>query len=291
MSAITFFSPAKLNLFLAVTGRRDDGYHELVSLAAPLAWGDTLHAEPAQTFSLVCSEARVPTDDSNLVLKAAALFADATGWSGGAAFRLEKHTPIGAGLGGGSSNAVAALRALNQLAGNPLDATGLAGLAVALGSDCALFLQDAPVVMRGRGERIEALDDAQRARIKGRRVLLFKPDFAIATPWAYRRMTELPGSYLPPADAEARLALWRNTAGAPVEALLFNNLEAAVFEKHLALPALLAELQARGLAPRMSGSGSACYTLLPDAASLPAIVKIIRGAWGPRCFMRETVLA
>ena len=97
------FSPAKLNLFLAVTGVRPDGYHELVTLAAPLEWGDNLSAEAADEFSLECDDPQVPVDESNLVLKAARAFRAATAWPGGAKFLLEKRIPVGAGLGGAAA--------------------------------------------------------------------------------------------------------------------------------------------------------------------------------------------
>jgi 4-diphosphocytidyl-2-C-methyl-D-erythritol kinase len=207
-------------------------------------------------------------------------------------FKLQKRIPMGAGLGGGSSNGVAALRALNQLAGNPLAEPVLATLAAGLGSDCALFLAGAPVIMRGRGERVEVLGEAERTRLSGRRVLVFKPAFGVATPWAYRQLAARAGSYVPPAETEARLAAWRVDPGAPVESLLVNTLETPVFAKHLALPALLGELHRRcGLAPRMSGSGSACYALLPKGAALPPIESVIREAWGRKCFICDTVLA
>ena len=125
-----------------------------------------------------------------------------------------------------------------------------------------------------------------------RRVLVFKPAFGVATPWAYRQLAAQPGSYLPPAEAEARLAAWRGDPVAPVESLLANTLEAPVFAKHLALPALLGESRRRcGLAPRMSGSGSACYALLPAEAMVPPVEAVIREAWGGNCFVCETVLA
>ena len=172
VSSISIFAPAKLNLFLAITGRRADGFHELVSVVAQVDLGDTLHATPAAEFSLRCTDAEVPTDASNLVLKAAHAFAEAAHWKGGAAFVLEKRIPTGAGLGGGSSDAVAALRALNQLVDAPhkLATHTLARLAAQLGSDCALFLHDGPVVMRGRGERIAPLPVEAAARLRGRRV-------------------------------------------------------------------------------------------------------------------------
>jgi 4-diphosphocytidyl-2-C-methyl-D-erythritol kinase len=135
---VTIFSPAKINLFLAVTGRRSDGYHDLVSVVAPLDFGDVLAAEirgggletrerkeetgeptpeDGAHFSLVCDNPEVPVDGSNLVLKAAEAFAGATGWKEPVLFRLTKRIPVGSGMGGGSSNATAALLMLNELSG------------------------------------------------------------------------------------------------------------------------------------------------------------------------------
>src|SRR6187551_2872654 len=192
---VSVFSPAKLNLFLAVTGRRADGFHDLVSLVSQLSFGDELAVAikgerigDGGRFALECDQPEVPVDGSNLILRAAEAFAVAANWQGGAHFRLTKRIPVGAGLGGGSSNAAAALRALNRLTGGLLDEAQLAVAAATLGSDCVLFLRDAPVVMRGRGERIAALPEPALARLRGRRVLLFKPSFGVSTPWAYQRM-------------------------------------------------------------------------------------------------------
>ncbi len=286
--------PAKLNLCLAVTGRRADGFHELVSLVAPLGLADTLRVEPAAGFSLACDDPAVPLDDTNLVLRAAAEFRRASGWSGGARFHLTKRVPMGAGLGGGSSDAAAALRALNQLAGNPLNPSALAAVAARVGSDCPLFLAGGPVVMRGRGEQVELLAPAAARRLTGRRVLVFKPAFGISTPWAYGRLAaDAPAGYLPSAEAEERLAglVRALERGEPVEARLFNSLERPAFAKFLALPVLLEQLRARcGLAPRMSGSGSACFVLLPDTAAVAPVIAAVRAAWGPSAFVAETNL-
>jgi 4-diphosphocytidyl-2-C-methyl-D-erythritol kinase len=296
---VSLFSPAKLNLFLAVTGRRADGFHDLVSVAAPLDFGDQLAAEAREPragngaqFSLACDQPEVPVDGSNLVLKAAAAFVAATGRPGGVDFKLTKRIPVGAGLGGGSSNAVAALRALNQLSGGVLAEDKLAAIAASLGSDCALFLHGAPVVMRGRGERIEALPASAAARLRGRRVLLFKPSFGISTPWAYGRMAaEAPAHYQPAAEAEARLGAWLR-GSEPAEGLLANNMEGVAFAKFIALPVLLAKLQREfGVTARMSGSGSACFAVLRDDCATAPLVAAIRAAWGPRCFVQEARLA
>lgn len=287
--------PAKLNLLLAVTGRRPDGFHELVSVVAPVEFGDTLTVEPAAEFSLTCDDEAVPTDATNLVLKAAQAFRAATGWRGGARFALTKRIPMGAGLGGGSSDAAAALKALNELAGGALAPAALAQVAAEVGSDCALFLPGGPVALRGRGERVERLREPAATGLHGRRVLIFKPSFAIATPWAFATLAaQSRRGYRPGAEAEARVSAFGHAAatGAELDGLLFNDLERVAFAKFIALPTLLEQLRHRhGLTARLSGSGSACFALLPDRASVPDIVTTVRAAWGEPAFVIETRLA
>jgi len=298
---VSVFSPAKLNLFLAVTGRRTDGFHDLVSLVSPLNFGDDLAVEtkgqrPAAggRFTLECDHPEVPVDGSNLILRAAQAFAAAANWQGGAHFRLAKRIPVGAGLGGGSSNAAAALRALNRLTGGLLDEVQLAAVAATLGSDCVLFLRDAPVVMRGRGERIAALPEPALVRLRGRRVLLFKPSFGISTPWAYQRMIARRDDYVAATEAEDRLAGWIG-GGAPAEELLFNNMESAAFEKYVALPLLLQRLHREfGTAVAMSGSGSACFALVKEEnadAVVAGMRQVIRDCWGSVTFVLDARLA
>ncbi len=278
--------PAKLNLYLAVTGRRDDGFHELVSLVTPISYADRLSVtvtEAAAGFTLTCDEPGLPTGPENLVIKAAQTFAAATGWRGGAAFHLEKCIPSGAGLGGGSSDASGVLRALNELSGVGWGAAELARVAADVGSDCPLFLADGPVIMRGRGEHIAALAPEAAARLIGRRVVVFKPSFGINTGWAYGRLARgAPTSYCPAADAERRLQEWMTDPTADVAAVLFNSFETVAFEKFLGLPVLLDDLQREfGLATAMSGSGSACFALLPaDSSDDGAVCEMIRSAWG-----------
>jgi 4-diphosphocytidyl-2-C-methyl-D-erythritol kinase len=288
VSSPTIFAPAKLNLFLAITGRRADGFHDLVSLVVKLTFGDSLRAEPSQDFSLRCSDPELTCDESNLVLKAARVFAAASDWKGGAAFALEKKIPLGAGLGGGSSDAVAALRALNELAGpsHALLPDALARVAAQIGSDCPVFLHEEPVIMRGRGEKLTALPAIAAKRLRGRRVLLFKPGFGIATPWAYAELARAaPASYLPAHEAETRLQMWLDDATAPAEALLFNNMEPPAFRKFTALPVLLDRLRGDfGLTPHMSGSGSACFAFLQDDSPVAEIESAIRSAWGESAF-------
>jgi 4-diphosphocytidyl-2-C-methyl-D-erythritol kinase len=290
VDAISIFAPAKLNLFLAITGRRADGFHDLISVAVKLDFGDTVRAEPAPSgFTLACDDPALSVDETNLVLKAARAFADAAAWRGGAKFFLEKKIPVGAGLGGGSSDAVAALHALNEIAGGPLDRTALLQIAAKIGSDCPLFFYDGPVVMRGRGERVEPLGPSIADRLASCRVLVCKPDFGISTPWAYAQFAVgAPGTYLPPAEAEARLGAWLSNPDARPAELLFNNMEPAAFEKFPALPSLAAQLRREyGIDLRMSGSGSACFAIMSGETPTDSVAATIRAAWGKSVFIIE----
>lgn len=292
MSSVTLFSPAKVNLFLAITDRREDGFHNLVSLVAPLDWGDTLHAKLAEETRLACDDESLPIDESNLVLKALAAFRETTGWTAGVDLRLEKRIPMGAGLGGGSSNAVATLRAMNALSGNLLAEDELARIATKLGADCALFLQNAPVMMRGIGDQVETLDEGVRERITGQSILLFKPPFGVSTPWAYRQMEARPETYLPADRAEKRWENWKNSKSEILPNLGYNSMESVVFAKYPAIPALFRLIREKyGLAPLMSGSGSASLVCLEKDTPIEEVTALIREMWGKGAFVTRAALA
>jgi len=291
---LTLFCPAKINLFLAITGRRSDGFHDLVSLVSPLDWGDTLRVTRAADgeFTVLCDDPTVPTDESNLVLKAARAFVSRTRWKGGACFQLDKVVPVGAGLGGGSSDAVGALKAVNELAGQPLDREGLSKVAAEVGSDCSLFLSDRAVVMRGRGEKIEAVVGAQRKRLAAERILLIKPAFGVNTGWAYGALAaKAPVGYLPKHEAESRLAAWWGDTESDLDQFAFNSMEAAVWAKNLALPALAKRLRDTcGVALHMSGSGSACFVILKVGSDFSAIESVVRDCWGETALVQPVAL-
>ncbi|MEY3392074.1 MAG: 4-diphosphocytidyl-2-C-methyl-D-erythritol kinase, partial [Verrucomicrobiota bacterium] len=143
---------AKLNLSLAIIGRRPDGFHGLVSLVAPLDLADTLSLEPGRPLGLTCDDATLPADGANLVLKAAAAYARRRPAVPAGHFHLAKRVPHGAGLGGGSSDAAAALRLLDRLSGEPLGSAALEEIAADVGSDCPFFVRGEAAIMRGRGE-------------------------------------------------------------------------------------------------------------------------------------------
>jgi 4-diphosphocytidyl-2-C-methyl-D-erythritol kinase len=298
VSNVTVASPAKINLSLAITGKRADGFHDLISLVAPVVFGDELHAtlvpagDDEQVTTLACDTPGVPLDNTNLVLRAAAMFAAATGWHRAVRFTLVKRIPIGAGLGGGSSNAVAALRALELLSGHVLAADERLALSAELGSDCPLFLHDGPLVMRGRGERITPLPGVAADRLRGWRLLVFKPSFGVATAWAFQALAARPEWYADETKTEAALTRWIENEKATQAQLPGNTLERPVFAKWPALPVMLAWLHERhGIVGRMSGSGSACFAWLSGNDDVAAIKATIREGWGRDAFVEDTTLA
>ncbi|MGF1449552.1 MAG: 4-(cytidine 5'-diphospho)-2-C-methyl-D-erythritol kinase [Opitutales bacterium] len=292
--------PAKLNLTLSIVGRRADGFHALVSLVVPVALADMLVLEDNvdgadDTLTVESAEAgeTVPAGPDNLVLKAVSAFREATGSALGTGiqFSLTKRIPAGSGLGGGSSDAATALELLNQRAGSPLDAAALSALAAKIGSDCPLFLRRGAVIMRGRGEILEAVRPAWVERMRGRAVLLFRPDFGIQTAWAYRTLAEgAQGQYTSSADAEAALADCIGKLDAPGYEPS-NDLAPIAFGKYLALPSLLQTLrQDLGLVAQMTGSGSACFALAPEGGGFDEAMALIRECWGPRAWVESSVL-
>ncbi|MBR4597132.1 MAG: 4-(cytidine 5'-diphospho)-2-C-methyl-D-erythritol kinase, partial [Opitutales bacterium] len=204
----SFFSPCKVNYMLAITGVRADGFHNLLSIVAPTRFGDELFIEEAGEDSITCNLEGVPCDESNLVMKAAAVFRRATMMNRFFKFDLVKKVPHGAGLGGGSSNGAAALLALNKICGEPLSIGELERLSATLGSDCPLFLSGKPVVMRGRGEEVSDLPQEARELVSSLKLLIFKPDFSINTGLAYKRMKEMKNIYIPQAEAEKMFGQW-----------------------------------------------------------------------------------
>lgn len=154
---IKYLAPAKINLVLEVLGKRDDGYHEIRSLVQTVSLCDVLEFKFADGISLKCSEPSLQTSD-NLVIRAAELLRQVSGYQKGARIKLEKRIPWGMGLGGGSSDAAATLMALNKLWALNLMTSDLVGLAARLGSDVPLFLHRGTVLIEGRGEKLTPLE-------------------------------------------------------------------------------------------------------------------------------------
>ncbi len=284
-------APAKINLMLSVNGRRKDGFHSLVSLVAPLAFGDVLRVGITQGEDrLHCSERAVSAGPENLILRAAVAYRKALGRAVFFRFELEKCIPMGAGFGGGSSDAAVALRGMNQLLGEPLSQERLFHISAGIGSDCPFFIEPKVALMSGRGEVIESVCSAFARRLHGRKLLLFRPDFEVDTRWAYGRLSDgAPDTFEPEATAKARLANFEKNGD--WRQLLFNSFEKPVGDKYLSLPVLLTYLRSAGVDCLMSGSGSGSFALYENGQEAAFIMKSIRDAWGGSVFLVETSIA
>ena len=244
---------AKINLNLRVLRRNNDtGYHDLETWMVPITLADELRVEVTAKpgIALTCSDPELDSGSGNLAWKAADLFLRTVKHPGGASIELHKHIPHGAGLGGGSSDAAAVLKALNEQAGHPLDHAALEDLAAQLGSDVPFFIRAAAAMARGRGERLEPHPLPQPLDL-----LLIKPPFAVETAWAYRQW----------AKKEFCPARW--TAPQLHDGLeIFNDLERPVFAKYIILPAIKQWLLEHSLvaAAAVSGSGSCLFAILRD---------------------------
>ncbi|NBB80888.1 MAG: 4-(cytidine 5'-diphospho)-2-C-methyl-D-erythritol kinase [Verrucomicrobia bacterium] len=292
MTSLAVESPAKINLMLAVHGPRPDGFHALTSIMAPLTFGDRLQVSlsEAEADSLRCDDPEVPTGSDNLILRAAQLFRGASGVRESFDFYLEKRIPMGAGLGGGSSNAAVALKAMNELVGEPLDRQALLGIAADLGSDCPFFIDAKSARVSGRGEIISVLPKPIRERLSGQRIALFRPHFGVPTAWAYACLrANGPESYENEASARGRIEAF--LSGGPLSDLLFNSFESSVGQKYLVIPCLLEALRGSGVACLLSGSGSCCFALLEGGTDLAALRSLCERAFGPQSFFIESWLA
>jgi 4-diphosphocytidyl-2-C-methyl-D-erythritol kinase len=247
------FAPAKVNLSLRVVRRREDGFHEIDTLMAPISLADELALERGTAGSGIvfeCDDSSLPGGDDNLVVQAARSFFEKTGIPNDVRIRLAKVIPHGAGLGGGSSDAASTLMGLNELFQSGLSPEVLATIAGQIGSDIPFFLFKSAAACRGRGEIVTPEKLQQPLHL-----LLLKPDFAVPTPEAYRDWAssrELPGyDYGPQIFAGSAF---------------FNDLERPVFQKFPFLAEMKEWLgQQREVgAALMSGSGSTMMAVLAD---------------------------
>jgi 4-diphosphocytidyl-2-C-methyl-D-erythritol kinase len=250
---------AKINLGLQVLHRRPDGFHELRTVYQTISLADVLDIEftPARRTSIeLVSRPEIP---ENLVVRAARLAMQAMRATGRLGFRLKKRIPMGAGLGGGSSDAAAVLLALPALAGRRIPLEVLIRMGGELGSDVPLFLLGGTTLGIGRGSEVYPLADLPRAR-----GLLVVPPVHVSTAEAYLGLERgLTNDAAPNMISSFQSCIWRNEVGvseAAVPALAGNDFEEAVFRRHPGLKSIKARLRKLGAAPAMlTGSGSALY--------------------------------
>jgi 4-diphosphocytidyl-2-C-methyl-D-erythritol kinase len=246
---------AKINLSLRVLAKEPDGYHSIETVFLRLELGDDvrLHVR-ASARTLRCGVMRGEPEEKNLAYRAAALYADETGWPGGFEIVIKKRIPIGGGLGGGSADAAAVLRILNTLSRNPISSASLQQLAARLGSDVPFLASDYGMAIGwGRGEKLLELP-----ALPPRDVQLFFPPFGIDTGQAYALLDSSRGdrpAEFPDLTAEM-FRSWESAARHSV-----NDFEAVIRPQWPAIDALLSRADRYGLFYRMSGSGSTVFKI------------------------------
>jgi 4-diphosphocytidyl-2-C-methyl-D-erythritol kinase len=270
-------APAKINLALHVRSRRDDGYHEIETLFAFLQDGDALALSPGPASFEIDGPFAAPLkgEKDNLVTRAAAAFAHAFGVANQGALVLDKRLPVASGIGGGSADAAAALRALARLHDISVEDSRLVACAEALGSDVPACLYGRAAFGGGRGEKLVPLDG-----LTGMPVLLVNPGVAVSTAAVFAAWDGVDRGPIGEGGLLGRALLGRNDLEAPARAI------APVIGEALAL--LLDTGNTRLV--RMSGSGATCFALYSDPADRAAAASIIRAA-RPGWWCLESALA
>jgi 4-diphosphocytidyl-2-C-methyl-D-erythritol kinase len=302
MPVLSVHAPAKLNLHLRIREKRPDGFHNLESIFAALAFGDTLLFEPLEaensleiTMKNLIPREKTPLEalppEKNSIFRAVSLFRSRTGFTRGLRVGVEKRIPLGGGLGGGSSDAAAALLTLNVMGsggkGGLLDPDSLAALAASLGSDVPFFLEPGGLAwVSGRGESIRPLGPPKKLF-----VVLVNPGFPSETAAAFRLLDRYRKTAAPCGPAFSESDLIGALAGPP-RRWPFTNDFLPVFERAgnagAAYREILARLETLGAEfSGLSGAGSTCFGVFSEAAPAEQAEKILSKQWN---FVKVTFL-
>ncbi|HYL78916.1 MAG TPA: 4-(cytidine 5'-diphospho)-2-C-methyl-D-erythritol kinase [Bryobacteraceae bacterium] len=252
-------SLAKINLDLRVLNKRPDGYHELRTIFQTVSLADTIDIDysPHRTRIDLSSNLNIHDD---LVVRAADNVLAATGKAAQIGFVLRKRIPLGAGLGGGSSNAAAVLMVLPRLLGRPLPMGKLMELAAALGSDVPFFLLGGTAAGLGRGTELYPLPD-----LPSLPALLVTPGIHVSTPGAYTALNRGSAADATPDVTEFQSLAWRLSSAPSSDWDCVNDFETVVFRQHPQLKSIKGKLQKLGARPAlMSGSGSTVFGIFPS---------------------------
>lgn len=276
---------AKLNLTLDVLAKRSDGYHDLKSVMQTISIRDDIEIdiETGGAWRLECDKNGIPTDDKNLAWKAAEVFFDAMKLEpNGITIRITKRIPSEAGLGGGSADAAAVLRALNRHYGNPLSILALAELGALVGSDVPFCTICGTAMVEGRGEKIRKLPDIPDCVF-----VVCKPDFSISTPELYKRIDETVIAKRPDNNA-MESALLAGDLG-KVGENVFNVFDPVVTADHLELNYIKSIFNSYGsVAQQMTGSGSAVFAIVQSFEYAAVICDMLRPNY-PNVFIAKPV--
>jgi 4-diphosphocytidyl-2-C-methyl-D-erythritol kinase len=253
---LKILSPAKINLFLHVTGRRPDGYHNIISLMCCIGLYDIISMDfKAKKITVTCNNPDVPDDESNLAFLAARQFYENMGKSDGLSISIEKHIPVGSGLGGGSSNAATVLLSLNRYYQEPFSQEELMTMGLAIGADIPFYIFKQPAIATGIGEKLKVFDRLDRFW-----VVLIYPGFGVSTEMIYKNL-------------DLRLTICKkkvknfllNKQWFNPENHLCNDLETVAASKYPQIyEAKKALIDCGASGSLMTGSGSAVFGLFDD---------------------------
>ncbi len=271
-------APAKINLWLEVIRKREDGYHDLSSLMLPISVFDNISIDvrpEGGSISITCDSPEIPSDDRNLAWRAADLYMKSSRKKAGMSIHLEKHIPWGAGLGGGSSDAGGVLVALNSLFENAVSAGDLERLALSLGADVPFFLHSRPALATGIGEKLQFADRAPDYPL-----LLIKPPVIVPTGWVYQSLKLTKGA------PQIRLN-GLNEHPWQLRDLIENDLESVTLPRYPVIADLKRWLIGQGaLAASMSGSGPTVFGIFRTGQAAEDTAIVAKRDW-PDCWVRS----
>ena len=276
---------AKLNLTLDVLGKREDGYHDLQSVMQTISLRDDIEIDvgTGKPWEILCTDESIPTDERNLAWKAAKLYLDTIGQDpNGLQIRILKRIPTQAGLGGGSADAAAVLRALNRHYNAPLSIAALAELGGQVGSDVPFCVLCGTAMAEGRGDRLRKLPDMPDCVF-----VVCKPDFSVSTPELYRKLDETAIARRP--DNRAMEAAILSGDLEQVARNLWNVFDPVVTAEHLELNYIKSICNAYGaLGQQMTGSGSAVFAILPNFEYAAVVCNMLKDNY-PQVYIAKPV--
>ena len=276
---------AKVNLTLDVLGKREDGYHDLKGVMQAISIRDDIEIDvgTGKPWALKCDREDIPCDQRNLAWKAAQVYLQTIGKDpDGLEIRITKRIPSQAGLGGGSADAAAVLRALNRHYGEPLSIGALAELGAQVGSDVPFCVICGTAVAEGRGDRLRKLPDIPDCFF-----VVCKPDFSVSTPDMFRKLDEK-GFHARPDHTAMESAILAGDLGRIAQNLC-NVFDPVVTEDHLELNYIKSIFNSYGsVGQQMTGSGSAVYCIVENFEYAAVICSMLREHY-PQVFIAKPV--
>lgn len=276
---------AKINLTLDVLGKRPDGYHDIKSVMQTISLRDDIEIDvgTGKPWRILCDKDNIPTDERNLAWKAAKLFLDTIGKDpDGLEIRIVKRIPVEAGLGGGSADAAAVLRALNRHYGAPLSMPALAELGAQIGSDVPFCVLCGTAVVEGKGDRIRKLPDMPDCIF-----VVCKPDFSVSTPALYAAIDSKTIAQHP--DHQAMESAMLTGDLLKVVNSIHNVFDPIVTEEHLELNYIKSVMNSYdGVGMQMTGSGSAVFAIVSQFEAAAVICNMLKSNY-PQVYIAKPV--